>query len=263
MTQEDQLFAGFDSVFDLEQPKTEIPLHPLEKACQHIRENDTLSALGILQEHRDSLYTWRSKYDNTIVNIAAWHGCVDVLDYLFTTDARIFNNPDELTVFSSRHIRTLEFLSSKGLLRPNGKAVHGTTPLQQACNAADHFGFKVQKDLIPERLLCIEYLINAGADVNATNDDGRTAAMGAACIGACPFIDLLVRFGADVSDNIRCREGKTTLHYAFGDDAEITIRQYLPDSEVKRCVKLEDADEAFNRFLKLAGPRAQTGSDRS
>jgi ankyrin repeat protein len=58
----------------------------------------------------------------------------------------------------------------------------------------------------------IERLIFAGAQVNATNDKGETALMGAAQSGVVADIQLLIKAGARV--DVVDKSGKTALDYA-------------------------------------------------
>ena len=214
-----------DDIFN-ESSASKEAIHPLEIACRYIRQKEEAEAIKILHEHQAIIHGWKNKYDNSIVNVAAWNGCVEVLKYLATISAPIFDDP-ETSVFGARSIKVLEFLNERGLLKPNAIGKHGTTPLQQACNASEHFIPRADETLIPERLLCIDYLVNAGADVNALNDDGRTAAMGAAYIGAHQFVTRLVELGADISPSIRCNKGKSTIDYAMGEETTLVIRRIL------------------------------------
>ncbi|MBR1604047.1 MAG: ankyrin repeat domain-containing protein, partial [Synergistaceae bacterium] len=59
----------------------------------------------------------------------------------------------------------------------------------------------------------IKLLIDAGADVNARNEDGKTALMAAARYNQNPeVIETLVDVGADV--NARNEDGETARDYA-------------------------------------------------
>ena len=107
---------------------------------------------------------------------------------------------------------------------PQAKGEDGFTPLQQATNVSSSFYLVVDREVEAVRLGCIEFLLQNGADVNGTNDFGRTAAMGAAYIGASVILELLLRYGADVSDNLRCNEGKSTLDYADDEDTVALLK---------------------------------------
>ena len=38
------------------------------------------------------------------------------------------------------------------------------------------------------------------------------------------ILELLLRYGADTSDNLRCNEGKSTLDYADGEDSAALLK---------------------------------------
>jgi len=65
----------------------------------------------------------------------------------------------------------------------------------------------------PKAYLICSLLIAAGADINATTDEGKTALIGAAYFGSLEIVQMLLKAGADV--NIKDNEGKTALDYAI------------------------------------------------
>lgn len=198
-----------------------------EQVIQTMRAGDDNGAVSILHHSDlDTLKSYRDKNSNSIADIAAWHGCVNVLSFLH--EIKFSFDTDKISVMGARHIRTLRFLTSKGILNPKAKDQDtGTTPLQQACNIADSIGVKMDENLVPECLEKIKFLVEAGADLNATNHHGRTAIMGAAYIGAYPAVKLLLELGADASPSVRCQDGKSVIDYAFGPHTESIIRHHL------------------------------------
>ena len=66
----------------------------------------------------------------------------------------------------------------------------------------------------------ISILVRAGADVNTTHDNGYTLLHGAAIFGNAEVIPALVKAGADV--NARANLGETPLHNAMRQVAEMS-----------------------------------------
>ena len=62
------------------------------------------------------------------------------------------------------------------------------------------------------QLEVVKWLVEKGADVNATNKDGRTVLHSAADSGQLDVVKWLVEKGADV--NATDKDGKTVLHMA-------------------------------------------------
>ncbi|WP_338853974.1 ankyrin repeat domain-containing protein (plasmid) [Alteromonas macleodii] len=199
--------------------------NPMEKASIHMRLNEESEALKIIKQNIYMVQEWKNQYGNSIGNIAAWNGCVEVLECLYQNGFEFDINT--VSVIGARHLKVIKFLNGYGIFNANAQAEHGTTPLQQACNIADAIGYKFDEDLVSESLKRIRYLIALGVDVNQRNSDGRTAVMGAAYIGAYPLVELLIEYGADCSGNIRCNRNKSTIDYAFGEYTENIIRQSL------------------------------------
>ena len=69
--------------------------------------------------------------------------------------------------------------------------------------------------------LIVQMLIDAGADVNARQNQGFTPLMGAAANGHMEILDILVRSGADLG--LQSDEGKTALHFAREKDRAVAI----------------------------------------
>lgn len=205
--------------------ESEKEIHPLEQASIHMRLNEENKALYLVSQNSESIHGWKNKYGNTIANIAAWNGCVEVLKHLQQCGYKF--QKDTISVMGARHLNVLKFLSVQKILSPNAQGDHGTTPLQQACNISGEYGIKFQEDLVPECLERINYLISLGADVNQRNADGRTAIMGAAYIGAYPLVELLIDLGADCSPNMRCNQNKSVIDYAYDEHTKSLIRNSL------------------------------------
>lgn len=196
---------------------------------------DDIDVVGILLRAGDEKIAWqfvkesdfkiaqkKNKQDNTVAAVAAWNGNVWFLEKMHESGLDL-SHPN-ISIYGARHLPVLEFLLSSGNLDVNAKGEDGFTPLQQATNVSSSFYPVVDREVEAVRLGCIEFLLQNGADVNASNDFGRTAAMSAAYIGASVILELLLRYGADASDNLRCNEGKSTLDYADGEDTVALLK---------------------------------------
>jgi len=111
--------------------------------------------------------------------------------------AESFNYKDPWGV--SSHAITKALLSRGA--NPNARSKQRTTPL---IAAAGHHG--------PDDASFLQELIEAGADVNASDEDGETALMAAAEKGHLSKVKLLIEKGANVG--AKDKTGKTALQYA-------------------------------------------------
>ncbi len=91
--------------------------------------------------------------------------------------------------------------------------------LLQARNARGQTALLVATEMRPPDVPFIEFLLEAGVDVNAQDQLGTTALMEAARSGETPTVELLLRHGPQLE--LRDRAGNTALDYAvlFGHQA--------------------------------------------
>jgi hypothetical protein len=82
-------------------------------------------------------------------------------------------------------------------------------------------------------------MVELGADVNATNKDGRNAVQGAAFAGANSIIQYLVEKGASL--DWKDRWGQTPLSIAEGDPNDL-----MDDHE--RCIRHESTVELIRKL---------------
>jgi ankyrin repeat protein len=131
---------------------------------------------------------------------------------------------------------------------PNLPNLQGITPVMAAAglgsNEIDTRGrFKTQADLVA----CIDLLVKAGGEVNASDHNGSTALHGAALFGYDEVIKDLVAHNADI--NAKDQKGMTPLDSAMGragghgrggtsiiihDATAALIKQYQADASVAR-----------------------------
>jgi ankyrin repeat protein len=191
------------------------PISDVDAVCVLIRAGDIDYAMKIIKESGISIAKKLNTQGNAIADVAAWNGKVSMLEKLL--DLGVDINTPGVNVMGARHIDVLRMLDSTGNLSPNVQGEHGTTPLQQACNVDTPFGFVHPEEELP-RLECIKFLLDKGADIDATNDFGRTAIMGAAYISADRIVRLLIERGADTSQGKRCSQGKSVIEWAGSED---------------------------------------------
>lgn len=82
-------------------------------------------------------------------------------------------------------------------------------------------------------LAAVKLLLEAGADVNAVDDDGRAPIHGA--LRSPDVLSILIDYGADINKQIRS-DGMTALHCMIGTwqtDALIRLLEYQPDLSLK------------------------------
>ncbi|MBI4424587.1 MAG: ankyrin repeat domain-containing protein [Elusimicrobia bacterium] len=109
--------------------------------------------------------------------------------------------PLHIAIQSSSPAVLTSFLLARGA-DPNARGVFGRTPLIAAA-ASQYYG--------ATQLAVVEALLNAGADIDACDETGRTALMWAAMANLPVAVSLLVR-GADTDH--ADKDGETALMYA-------------------------------------------------
>ena len=118
-----------------------------------------------------------------------------------------------------RYVQMMQALLAAGA-DPHATTVDGTTPLMVASGLGRIGGSAGGISALPRgaRLLeaeqAVRVLLEAGADINATNEADFRAIHGAAFLGANELIELLVHEGADI--NVRDFRGRTPYRLAEG-----------------------------------------------
>jgi ankyrin repeat protein len=108
-------------------------------------------------------------------------------------------------------------------------------------------------------LMCAEYLLDIGADINAVDVYGETPVIRAAFLGDLDMIKLLVSYGADL--NKVSYYGGSTLHHAYASPdfkqeivdflIERGVDVNLLDKHGKNAVQWKNYGEAINNGAKL------------
>ena len=198
---------------------------PLHYAAQYGRRElaELLLAKGADPEGADALGT-------TPLRIAATGGHKEVADALMDSGAKV-------DIFVASAFGDVE--STRRLLQEDpgrANARHRSTPLRLAAERG--------------HVEVIEFLLAAGADVNAETFEG-TPLHGAAAQGHKAAVELLLAGGADV--NVRDRDGWTPLHcaayYGHRDIAELLLARGA-DLDVHTAASL-GRDEVLATLLRV------------
>jgi len=131
------------------------------------------------------------------------------------------SNTSLINAASRGYSRIVKLLLDEGS-NPNIKNKHGKTPLMEATNV----------DLVRSEML--NFLLAAGADLNAQDNTGETALMGAALWGRREVVAYLLEAGAD--PDITNKEGETARMIAFKKGLN-TIVQMLDKASAARKAK--------------------------
>ena len=105
------------------------------------------------------------------------------------------------------------------LLR-NGAETNDTIPLPLiGATAGSHVEY--DKEAIPKYAACVSYLLEAGANPDCVDEEGRSALSWSTRPAQKPILDILLHAGAD--PNIADKEHKLPLHYAakFGKSHDV------------------------------------------
>lgn len=157
------------------------------------------------------------KVGSTMLMLASWYGHVAAAHYLLGQGADPMHRNlagQSVLQYASRCRRMLvRLLETEARRDVNHADMNGFTPLLTASNIlgdATPHGIP-NHSLVPGRILCIDALVAAGADVNAQDCMGRTALMKAAYAGSSSLIECLRGHGA--REDLRCNRGWTAADW--------------------------------------------------
>ncbi len=122
---------------------------------------------------------------------------------------------DALGIAATGNLKVLKLLLEDGVGINERAKYSGRNPLQSAALAGQS--------------KCLEYLIAAGADLNATDSDDMTALMNACHLGKAKGASaamMLIEAGADVS-YVRQSDGMTALKFAANDCPPAVLQRLI------------------------------------
>lgn len=161
-----------------------------------------------------------NKHGNTMLMLAAFHGHADAVELLLQKGANplaVNENNSTVLQFGSRNRAVLSLLlSTRAVEHINHQDDDGISPLIRATNIREGVFNELDLTAIPERLVCVNMLLGAGADVDLASDKGRTALMNAAYIGDVDLVGALLL--AKPSIGMVCSAGKRAMEWAVKDE---------------------------------------------
>ncbi len=146
----------------------------------------------------------------------------------------------------------------EGRADPKLAAVDGTTPVMAAAGVGRERQQRTEEAL-NNLLEAAKLAVLLGGDVNAVNQEGRTALHGAASLGDTETIQFLVESGA----NLEAKDmyGQTPLSIALGDPEGLVYRQ-LPGDAYDYRFRRPRVQEKVAEFLVQMGAIPFTGEFR-
>ena len=127
------------------------------------------------------------------------------LEYRAAVPVHLAQSPSWYKRWNADRLAVIRTLVEHGAEIHFGEEIVGFTPLHGAAQAGDHE--------------LVEILVRAGADLNATDGDGKTPLMLAAIAGSQPTVSILLQLGAlsDLEDNRGCTAKDYAVVY-YGND---------------------------------------------
>lgn len=194
----------------------------LMNAFYYITLGDPFKSVELLIKAGADIEIKDNECDLTALDLAAERNKTESVTLLFKAGAdfnRINKNSGRTPLLSACYNRNFEMMKlfvDKGA-NVNHRDKDGYTPLIALVGKC-----KDKK----EKMKCVNYLINAGADVNAVSDEFETAIASEADGGDPKVVSLLIEKGADI--NIRnTRSGNTPLLRASGSRSDKNVEILL------------------------------------
>ena len=177
-------------------------------------------------KHRETATALRSP----LFHLAAKNGDTELVLKLLKIDESLADSPNKdgnialhIAALESRTETVKALLDFEPCLAKETNILDGTTPLHHAAKGGG--GECLSKE-------CLELIIGKGADINATDDFGRTALHNAAELGYSGCVKLLLDEGADINATDVTDVPDDT------DDTGYTPLHYAAESGYSGCVKL-------------------------
>lgn len=168
-----------------------------------------------------------NKHGNTMLMLAAFHGHADAVELLLQKGANplaLNENNSTVLQFGSRSSTVLSLLlSTNAIEHINHQDDDGITPLIRATNIREGVFNELDLAAIPERLVCVNMLLAAGADVDLASDKGRTALMNAAYVGDVDLVGTLLL--AKPNLGMVCVAGKRAMEWALKDEIKSLLSE--------------------------------------
>jgi ankyrin repeat protein len=170
--------------------------------------NGHADCLELLLSHGAAVETENKK---SAVVESSRNGHVDCLELLLSHGAAVEteNKNTESALFyavSNKHFRCIELLVLRGNADVNTVTCNGRTPLMEACSERS--------------VICVEFLLSRGADINVETVDGETALSIAKEMNHATIIEILKQNGAiDYEGSYKDGKihGKGIIRYPNGD----------------------------------------------
>jgi ankyrin repeat protein len=194
----------------------------IETASKLIRSNKDIEFKKFISNLND--INECNEQGNTLAMVASWNGNVNCLKFTFENGGDL--DTPGVTIFGSRHLPILKYLKSINKLNVNGKGENGFTPLQQVTNISSGLFGEYDMSLVADRIECMNFLIDEGAELNAINNFGRSAFHALAYQPSLDFLNALLIHSPDPA--LICEKGKTPIMYAYDTDIESRIRAFFP-----------------------------------
>lgn len=199
------------------------------KATQLIRERNSSASIKFIKENVSDFDCWNSS-GHTLACVAAFNGDLETLKFLAQNGADIFkadrNGALIFSLFASMNFEVLEWASQFEQFDATSAVTGGFSPLCQCLqNLVKRNEFDMvcgyNWHLIPDKMLCVQKLIEMGANLNHANEYGRTALINAVFGNAYEIVMQLLEYNADTK--IRCVKGKDAKDYADENGDEVLV----------------------------------------
>lgn len=166
-----------------------------------------------------------NQHGNTMLMLAAWYGHADAVELLLQKGASpVYVNENGASVlqYGSGNSAVLKMLlETAAIAHINKQDDDGVTPLLRTTNILEGVFKELDLLQIPERILCVEALLKAGADIDVVTDKGRSALMNAAFIGDVRLVNAVL--GGNPRLDLVCGAGKRAEDWASNEQVKSLV----------------------------------------